>query len=143
MVELLQQEPPADAASATALPPPWPPQLALAPPPRTPQPSPPGAIGGARSFVEDTISQVYRVEYSIDGPSFLPATRHFLDNVDPRYRADGAIQKQMVIPGIGRATLVKRQAKDADGNFLPTFECTAQNKSWKLFATLVTPKTQA
>ena len=84
---------------------------------------------------------MYKVEYSTNGPSF--SMRHFLENVSTaRDRFDGAVQKQMKIPGVGRINLQKRNLKGTDGTFLANFECTARDKSWKLFATLVTPKQQ-
>ena len=86
---------------------------------------------------QEQINVVYRVEFSLDG-----GPRTFLTEIDPYERTDGAIQRQMNVPGYttSRSTRVncqKRGAQAADGTWIKSFENRTSNRRVVLYATLV------
>ena len=75
---------------------------------------------------------MYGVEYSLDnGP------RTFLAEIDPYEREDGAIQKQMKVPGYGkRVNLQKKGARLPNKAWISYFEVHTQDGRVSLYASL-------
>ena len=75
---------------------------------------------------------MYDVEYSLDnGP------RTFLAEIDPYERKDGAIQKQMKVPGYGkRVNLQKTGARLPNKAWISSFEVHTRDGRVSLYASL-------